>query len=94
MWVCVACGKSFDRGARILPPDRAYCPECAKELDGIVQEFEIAWMEAKLFGKTKPDVDEHLRKHEATLSKLKIDKMEMKHRLLRTVLSIERERVL
>ncbi len=48
MYKCTACGKEFERGARIIGRN-IYCPDCSEEIESIEREFEVAYMEAKLF---------------------------------------------
>jgi len=93
MYKCIACEKEFERGARIIPPDRVYCLECAEEMDSIIEEFELAYMEARLYNRPLPNIDEHITKHKTAIERLKQKPERIKHRILRRCMDFERLRV-
>jgi len=80
---CIVCGKEFETGASIERGNKVYCLDCIGKRDEIIDEFEAAFAEAKLYGKPLPSLDEHLSKHEATIEALKLDPKWLKVLILR-----------
>jgi len=92
MYKCVVCGKEFERGARI-ERELVYCAECSEELDLLVEEFEVAYMEARLYNKPLPNIDKHITKHRTAIERLKQKPERIKYRILRRCMDFERLRV-
>lgn len=83
------CGKSFDKGARIFD-ENVYCPSCWEEIEEVLDKFEVEFMEAKLYKKSIPDINEYMDKHRDVISKSKIPVYKLKLMLLRRCIDINR----
>ena len=86
MYKCVVCGKEFESGAVIIPPN-VYCQECGEKIDEILDEYEIAYWEAKLKGAAVPDLERHIKAHEQEIAKLKLPPRWFKITILRRLMT-------
>ena len=81
MYKCVVCGKEFESEAVIVPPN-VYCQKCGEKIEEIQREFEIQFLEAELYKKPLPNIDEHVKKHKGKIEKLKLSEDWFKLRIL------------
>jgi len=90
--ICFSCGKEFTldelrkTGRRTLKHAIwLLCPNCAEKALALQVEFETRWLESKLYGKPKPDIDAFLTEKSADIDTLKIPRWYWKWYLLHRV---------
>ena len=83
---CTGCGREFDKGATIYRYN-IYCPECAKDLDLILDEVESKVLRAVLENKPIPPISELLLGKKDIIEKLKLNPIIIEREVLSRVLS-------